>query len=201
MFLLASVVPVLMTGIAVFAQMRSTLVERVLDSHRSLIRQMDKDIDSAFSLHMRLVQALARQIDVQTLDPSRVKPHLDTFLDYDLLFHEIAAHDASGNLISRSSRGALGLGTSPTSDLGNRGMIDEVLANGKPYLSRPITDAAGHVRLEMMVPIPAFVDGEPTQGVITAHLRLHGSEIQTLLDDFSFVGDTYLLLTDRKSVV
>lgn len=197
LFLLGGVVPILLSGAAACAKFESELVRGIIGGHRQIIQQVRRGIETEMRWNLAQVERLTRQIGIQSGETERMRQDLEAFLAFHTLFHRVEVRTANGSLLNAAIRGAV-LTRETASGLPEELLtaFDEVLRTGRAAITAPVTSDAGQVRLHFLAVAPNFVDGQPPVGVVIAAFRIHGLEIQDLVEGESALsGATYLFLT------
>lgn len=196
-FLLAAALPVVLVGLAAHAKIQSDLVQEILHEHRKLIEQSSVDLLAEFETSCKQLERMAREVDVERMDPGRQRPALETFLTYNTLFHGVVVHDRAGQVVSRATRGTAREAASAIAP-GANDPVGQAFARALETGRTATVPPSGEGPLEILVltPVPSFVDGRPPVGVAVARLSLYGPEIQNLVAGWEFVGGTYLYVTD-----
>ena len=203
-FLLASLGPILLVGLAAWGKLRAELVGEIERTHRNLIEQAELDLREEFDSYRKQLSRLGKQVEVQRMTEDHLQPALDSFLDYNDLFHQVLVFDAAGKYIAGSARGRW-TSAAPTGitslPVALAQPCRDALERGRETLTAPVSGEPGQVHLYAVAPVRPFVDQAKPLGVIVADLRLYGAEIQSVIEGWEFVGQTYLYITDPEGRV
>jgi HAMP domain-containing protein len=204
LFLLGGVLPVLLTGLAAWSKFEGDLVEGIILGHRQLIGQVSSEIETELGWYRSQLERLGRQVNVQSGKPDRIRPELESFLAFSPLFYQVNVYGQTGGLVAAATRGAVLGGGGPAGTLPSylKQAFELARSEGKTSVLPMTGGDHGQVELCFLAPIPGFVDDRGSQGAVAARMRLHGPEIQGLLERQKSLSKTaYVLLTDPAGLV
>jgi HAMP domain-containing protein len=199
LFLLGGVVPVLLTGLAAWSKFETDQIGAIVEEHRRLIQQVSADVTREIAGYREQLERLGRQTNVQAVKAERMQTELAAFLVFNPLFYRVQVYGATGALVASSTRGAQLEATGPAATLPEflKPAFDLALKERKSSILPMASGDREQVQLCFLACIPGFSDEQPPVGAVISMLRLHGPEIEALLDrQKSLEGGAYVLLTD-----
>jgi HAMP domain-containing protein len=202
-----ALVPFLLLGIGVFREVRSNLLEKAEQDHRSIVSRLLHSIERDFDALQRAVELLGMDERVQTLKPELTHDALHSFLSYNESFQSIYVYDRAGILKIIEYRnhftGANKLLGKSVKDMSAKlhERVNKVLTTGKPATYDYLRKESSESQLLMLAQIPPFNGTGSPVGAVSCAIQMYSHQFQDLLDEIDLEGGSYTLVLDRKGRV
>ncbi len=178
--LLAVLGPLVLFGAVTWRLVERSVRDDAVALHQAILRGVTSGVELYIGAQRARLETLARQPDVQSLDPERVRSALAEFVGEEPFFRGAAVADASSTVRASFNR-------DERETLWRRGERLSMLS------------ATG--TLLMQVPVNSFTDDGVRIGTLVARGTLSGPDIQDILDTLSVPENEYVCLLARTGEI
>jgi len=201
-FCLASLVPLVVLALLLYAEVDNGLVSSASRVNRALVEGVQTDIENRLATLRAQFTVLSHMPAIQTLRRDQQDPVLRTFLRYNPTFFKVMTFDRQGTLLSvlwrslyRGEEGLIG-----------RNMVDEdrhlsrplrqAMQTGSTVGSDPVVDKFSQSTIYFVAPIFHFVHDDRVIGAVAGGLQLYSHEVQDLIERAHLPEQSYACIVD-----